>query len=50
MNVSMFSNENTANTVDDVARNRAEWLRSLGAKKVIELCVGPSLKKLEEED
>jgi hypothetical protein len=47
MNVSMFSNDKTANTVEDVARNRSQWLHSLGAKKVIELCVGPSLEVLE---
>jgi hypothetical protein len=47
MNVSVVSNDNTASTNPVVAHRRAENLAILGVEKVIELCVGPSLKTLE---
>jgi len=47
MNISKFSNEQTANTSYICALQRAENLAILGCKTVLELCVGPSLKILE---
>lgn len=47
MNISLFSNERTATTHRDCAQQRAENLWMLGAKRVLELCVGPSLRTLE---
>jgi len=47
MNTSKVSNESTAKTCIDAALQRAQYLNILGAKNVLELCVGPSLKVLE---
>lgn len=47
-NVSEFSDSETASTQFSCALARAENLACLGVKTVLELCVGPSLKKLEE--
>lgn len=47
MNVSVVNNEVTARTNKNSANQRAENLAILGSKKIIELCVGPSLKTLE---
>jgi len=46
-NISTVDNDVTARTVKNVALKRAENLKNLGVKRVIELCVGPSLKTLE---
>ncbi len=48
MNISKYSNEQTASTSYICALQRAENLAILGCKNVIELCVGPSLKTLEK--
>lgn len=47
MNTSRLSDSETARTDPDCARQRAENLAILGAKSVLELCVGPSLRTLE---
>lgn len=47
-NISVFSNELTANTCQVCAKQRAENLSILNVKSVLELCVGPSLKTLEK--
>lgn len=47
MNISKFSNHQTANTNADCAEQRAQYLSLLGINSVLELCVGPSLKVLE---
>jgi hypothetical protein len=47
MNISNFSDIETAHTNFDCAMQRAENLSILGAKNVLELCVGPSLKDLQ---
>jgi hypothetical protein len=47
-NISLFSNNKTANTCLVCAEQRAENLAALGVKSVIELCVGPSLAVLEK--
>lgn len=47
MNISKYSNEQTAKTSYICALQRAENLAILGCKSVLELCVGPSLKTLE---
>ncbi len=47
MNISCYANNKTANTCLECAEQRAENLAILGARSVIELCVGPSLKVLE---
>jgi len=47
VNVSKVSIEDTARTRLECAVQRAENLAVLGAKRVLELCVGPSLKALE---
>jgi hypothetical protein len=47
MNTSKVSDDDTARTCEDAARQRAENLACLGAKTVLELCVGPSLEILE---
>lgn len=49
MNISKFSDNKTAKTNITTAKQRAEFFNSLGIKSVIELCVGPSLKYLENE-
>ncbi len=46
-NVSIVADEATAHTDPECARQRAENLAILGAKNVLELCVGPSLRDLE---
>lgn len=46
MNISKFSNEQTASTSYVCALQRAENLFILGCKNVLELCVGPSLRNL----
>lgn len=46
-NLSTFSNEETATTCEPCSLQRAENLSLLGVKTVLELCVGPSLKRLE---
>ena len=48
-NISVVSNDATARTQVGCATQRAEYLTILGTKKVLELCVGPSLKTLETE-
>lgn len=48
VNLSTFSNQETATTCKICAIQRAENLAILGIKNVIELCVGPSLKTLEK--
>ncbi len=47
MNISQFSNEQTATTSYICALQRAENLAILGCRNVLELCVGPSLKTFE---
>lgn len=46
-NISIVSNERTANTCIPATHQRAENLACLGVKTVLELCVGPSLRVLE---
>jgi hypothetical protein len=46
MNTSIVDDNSTARTCFDAAMQRAENLAIIGAKRVIELCVGPSLKQL----
>lgn len=48
MNTSIVDNLSTANTQEVCAKQRALTLHKNGVKEVIELCVGPSLKILEE--
>jgi hypothetical protein len=48
MNTSCYADTSTAKTCLACARQRAENLAVLGAKSVLELCVGPSLKTLEQ--
>lgn len=48
LNVSTVQDDVTARTVENVALKRAENLKSMGCSNVIELCVGPSLRTLEE--
>lgn len=47
-NLSTYSAEETANTNPECARQRAENLAIMGARSVLELCVGPSLRALEK--
>jgi hypothetical protein len=47
-NLSVLSDGETARTDPEVAARRAETLAVLGVKSVLELCVGPSLRVLEE--
>lgn len=47
-NISLSTDEKTARTCLVCAKQRAENLSILGAKSVLELCVGPSLKTLEK--
>lgn len=47
MNISSVSDDSTARTCLECAQQRAENLSILGAKSVLELCVGPSLEILE---
>ena len=49
MNISHFSNEKTANTNLISVKQRAAYLNSIGSHKVLELCVGPSLQRLQQE-
>lgn len=46
-NITTVSNDDTARTRLECAVQRAENLAVLGSKRVLELCVGPSLKSLE---
>lgn len=46
-NLSRLSDDDTARTDPECASQRAENLAILGAKSVLELCVGPSLRVLE---
>lgn len=46
-NVTVRSESETANTNGNSANQRAENLAVLGSKKILELCVGPSLQRLE---
>lgn len=48
MNVSSEADDETAHTCWDCALQRAENLSTFGVKRVLELCVGPSLKTLEK--
>lgn len=48
MNISSEKDEETAHTCWDCALQRAENLSFFGVKRVLELCVGPSLKTLEK--
>jgi len=48
-NISKFGDNSTANTCLECASQRAENLAILGVKTVLELCVGPSLRVLEEQ-
>lgn len=48
LNISAFKDNETANTCDVAAAQRAENLCILGCKNVLELCVGPSLQTLEK--
>lgn len=47
-NISVVNDLSTANTKLTCAKQRAENLFLLGVKTVLELCVGPSLKVLEQ--
>lgn len=47
MNLSQMSDSETAHTDPECAMQRAENLAILGARNVLELCVGPSLWTLE---
>lgn len=46
-NISKFGDTQTAHTNVACARQRAENLAILGVERVLELCVGPSLRDLE---
>lgn len=46
-NISKYSDRETANTCDPCTFQRAENLSILGSKNILELCVGPSLERLE---
>lgn len=46
-NVSIVSDDTTARTCVACAAQRAENLAALGVRRVLELCVGPSLRDLE---
>ena len=48
-NISNFSNTTTAKTCIDIAKQRAFHLAVCNSKNILELCVGPSLKILENE-
>lgn len=47
-NLSRFDQKATAHTSSVCAQQRAQNLFCLGSKRILELCVGPSLKALEE--
>jgi hypothetical protein len=47
-NLSIVPNEDTACTNEDAATERAYNLACFGSKRVLELCVGPSLATLED--
>jgi len=49
MNIAIGPLDKVARTHREVAQQRAERLKSLNVKRVLELCVGPSLRVLEEE-
>lgn len=49
MNISLYEDLKTASTNRICAKQRAEFLKQLGIRKVLELCVGPSLKILQQE-
>jgi hypothetical protein len=48
LNLSILDDDRTARTDPDCAFQRAATLGCLGVKSVLELCVGPSLRVLEE--
>jgi hypothetical protein len=48
MNISLYSPDRTARTCTDCALQRAENLSILGSKRVLELCIGPSLQCLQK--
>lgn len=48
MNTSILTDDGTARTDPECALQRAENLAILGVETVLELCVGPSLRVLEE--
>lgn len=48
MNTSTVTDEHTARTCLVCAKQRAEYLGILGVTNVLELCVGPSLRTLEQ--
>lgn len=48
-NTSILHDNLTARTNTESAAQRAEHMYILGVKKVLELCVGPSLRTLEQE-
>lgn len=48
LNISKYNDSETANTNLVCAKERAMNLSILGSKKVLELCVGPSLSVLED--
>lgn len=48
MNLSVYADHETATTREECARQRIEHLSILGARNVLELCVGPSLRTLEQ--
>lgn len=49
LNISKYDDNSTARTQKICAAQRAENLACLGVNSVLELCVGPSLKILEQE-
>ncbi len=48
MNLSTTTDHATARTCVECAAQRAEYIARLGVKRVLELCVGPSLRDLVE--
>jgi hypothetical protein len=49
VNISTVALDKTARTSQEAAQQRAKYISDLGCKKIIETCVGPSLKTLEQE-
>lgn len=49
MNISTVALDKTAKTCIEAAKLRAEYVSAFKCKKIIETCVGPSLKTLEQE-
>lgn len=47
MNISITTDDRTARTCEECAFQRASNIAQLGARTVLELCVGPSLRELE---